>query len=172
MQPVSRLSEPVTDNYGNDYPTGTAVPKEQTSTPSTIPFSTARIPSSTTGATNRRPACISWCSCQPAVSFDLMRQADVQFFTNPPSDPGTLHGPFNQVLQTTHRQNFLVPLTAAPIVSLGRIPRLKGPARRPPVSFKSWLQRNARTSSVRSASPGGAPGVASAEHRAESGGLR
>ena len=34
---------------------------------------------------------------------------DGQYGSNPPFGPGTVHGPFNQVLQTTHRQNFLVP---------------------------------------------------------------
>ena len=43
-------------------------------------------------------------------SFNSMRQAmDGQFGSNPPFGPETVHGPFNQVLQTTHRQNFLIP---------------------------------------------------------------
>jgi hypothetical protein len=110
MQPTSRLSGPVVDNYGTTYPTGTAVAQR-------ADFNTLDNPFAYSSDT-----AIAHVSSDPAAglhfvvfmptssSFNVLRQAmDGQYGSNPPLGPGTVHGPFNQVLQTTHRQNFLVP---------------------------------------------------------------
>jgi hypothetical protein len=110
MQPASRLAAPMTDNYGNLWPTGTAIPQRADFNTLDNPFSFSSNPQrdhmSSTPA-----AGVHFVAFMPTSnSFNVMRQAmDGQYGRNGNLGPGAVHGPFNNVLQTTHRQNFLVP---------------------------------------------------------------
>ncbi len=110
MQPVSRLSEPVTDNYGNDYPTGTAVPERADFNTLDNPFLYSSNPELDHWS-NEPAAGLHFVVFVPTSSmFDLIREAmDGQYTPGGSLGTGAAHSPFNNVLQTTHRQNFLVP---------------------------------------------------------------
>jgi hypothetical protein len=110
MQPVSRLLEPVTDNYGNDYPTGTAIPERADFNTLDNPFLFSSDPE-VDGMSPGPAAGVHFVVFLPtSTMFDLMRQAmDGQYSPSVSLGTGAVHSPFNNVLQTTHRQNFLVP---------------------------------------------------------------
>jgi hypothetical protein len=110
MQPTTRLSGPVVDNYGTTFPTGTAVPQRADFNTLDNPFAYSSDPAIDHVVTNPAAGLHFVVFLPTSSSFNSMRQAmDGQYGSNPPLGPGTVHGPFNQVLQTTHRQNFLVP---------------------------------------------------------------
>jgi hypothetical protein len=110
MQPASRLAGPVTDNYGNPLPTGTAIPQRADFNTLDNPFffsSNRRVDHMST-----KPAAgLHFVIFMPTTgSFNRLRQAmDGQYGQDANLGSGAVHGPFNRVLQTTHRQNFLVP---------------------------------------------------------------
>lgn len=110
LQPVSRLQADVTDNYGNLYPKGTAVPQRADFNTVDNPFFWSSKPEeqSTTGA-----AGLHFIAFAPTSdAFHRTRLAmdghypDGTVLAIPPRSP---HQGFNSVLHTTHRQNFLVP---------------------------------------------------------------
>ncbi len=110
MQPLSRLSGPVTDNYGTTFPAGTAVSQRADFNTLDNPFAYSSDTAVDHVVANPAAGLHFVVFMPTSTSFDAMRQAmDGQYGSNPPFGPGTVHGPFNQVLQTTHRQNFLVP---------------------------------------------------------------
>jgi hypothetical protein len=110
MQPSSRLPSPVVDNYGTMYPTGTALSQRADFNTLDNPFAYSSDPVIDHLVTNPAAGLHFVVFMPTSSSFNSMRQAmDGQYGSNPPLGPGTVHGPFNQVLQTTHRQNFLVP---------------------------------------------------------------
>ena len=110
MQPVSRLSEPVTDNYGNAYPAGTAIPERADFNTLDNPFLFSSDPAAD-GMSSDPAAGVHFVVFMPtSTMFNLMRQAmDGQYSPNISLGTDAVHSPFNNVLQTTHRQNFLVP---------------------------------------------------------------
>jgi hypothetical protein len=110
MQPVSRLPGRVTDHYGNVWPKGTAVPQRADFNTLDNPFFFSSDPA-TDRMTNSPAAGVHFMVFMPTSnSFNRMRQAmDGQYGANFQLGPGAVHSPFNNVLQTTHRQNFLVP---------------------------------------------------------------
>jgi len=110
MQPVSRLPASVTDNYGNVWPTGTAIPERADFNTLDNPFSYSSDPESD-HMSSRPAAGLHFVVFMPtSTSFNVMRQAmDGQYAPDITLGPGAVHSPFNNVLQTTHRQNFLVP---------------------------------------------------------------
>ena len=110
MQPASRLAAPVTDNYGNMWPTGTATVQRADFNTLDSPFSFSATPKVDSVSSN--PAAgVHFVAFMPTSNlFNLMRHAmDGQYGSDVSLGYGAVHGPFNSVLQTTHRQNFLVP---------------------------------------------------------------
>jgi hypothetical protein len=110
MQPASRLPGPVTDNYGNVWPAGTAVPQRADFNTLDNPFFFSSDPQG--DHMGAGPAAgVHFIAFMPTSnSFNLVRQAmDGQYGGGVALGPAAVHGPFNDVLQATHRQNFLVP---------------------------------------------------------------
>ncbi len=110
MQPASRLSGPVTDNYGTMYPAGTAISQRADFNTLDNPFAYSSGQAIDNIPSNPAAGLHFVVFMPTSSSFNALRQAmDGQYGSDTPLGPGTVHGPFNQVLQTTHRQNFLVP---------------------------------------------------------------
>jgi len=110
LQPVSRIAEPVTDNYGNFLSIGTAIPQRADFNTLDNPFSFSSNPQ--VDRMRSRPAAgVHFVVFMPTSgSFTRLRNAmDGQYGQGGDLGPKAVHGPFNNVLQTTHRQNFLVP---------------------------------------------------------------
>jgi hypothetical protein len=110
MQPVSRLPAPVTDNYGNVWPAGTAIPQRADFNTLDNPFFFSADPQ--VDHMGAGPAAgVHFIAFMPTSgSFHRLRQAmDGQYGDGVELGSGAVHSPFNNVLQTTHRQNFLVP---------------------------------------------------------------
>ncbi len=110
MQPASRLPAALTDNYGNMWPTGTATAQRADFNTLDNPFAFSASPKVDSISSN--PAAgVHFVAFMPTSNlFDLMRQAmDGQYGPDVNLGFGAVHGPFNSVLQATHRQNFLVP---------------------------------------------------------------
>jgi hypothetical protein len=110
MQPASRLPATVTDNYGNIWPPGTAVPQRADFNTLDNPFFFSSNPQ--VDHMSAGPAAgVHFIAFMPTShSFNLVRQAmDGQYGAGVELGSGAVHSPFNNVLQTTHRQNFLVP---------------------------------------------------------------
>jgi hypothetical protein len=110
MQPVSRLAADVTDNYGNLYPAGTAVPQRADFNTVDNPFFWSSKPEE---QSNKGTAGLHFVVFAPTSdAFHRTRLAmdghypDGTVLNIPPRSP---HQGFNSVLHTTHRQNFLVP---------------------------------------------------------------
>jgi hypothetical protein len=110
LQPASRLAGPVTDNYGNQLPTGTAIPQRADFNTLDNPFSFSSNPQ-VDAMSSSSAAGVHFVIFMPTSdSFNRLRQAmDGQYGPGDNLGPGAVHGPFNDVLQTTHRQSFLVP---------------------------------------------------------------
>ena len=110
MQPASRLPAAVTDNYGNVWPTGTAIPERADFNTLDNPFSYSSDPDGDHMSSSPAAGLHFVVFMPTSTSFNVMRQAmDGQYPSAVALGPGAVHGPFNNVLQTTHRQNFLVP---------------------------------------------------------------
>ena len=110
MQPVSRLADAVIDNYGNALPAGTTIPQRADFNTLDNPFSFSADP--TTDRMAAGPAAgVHFIAFLPTSgSFHRLRQAmDGQYGTDGDLGFEAVHGPFNNFLRTTHRQNFLVP---------------------------------------------------------------
>lgn len=110
MQPVSRLHELVVDNYGIVWPPGTAVPQRADFNTLDNPFAFSSNPQlDRMGA--KSAAGVHFLSFLPTSSlFHRVRNAmDGQYDNNLDLGLNAVHGPFNNVLQATHRQNYLVP---------------------------------------------------------------
>jgi hypothetical protein len=110
MQSASRLAAPVRDNYGNLLPAGAAIPQRADFNTLDSPFHFSADPS--LDAMSPGPAAgVHFIAFLPtSEAFLRLRQAmDGQYGADGPLGPGSVHGPFNSVLRTTHRQNFLVP---------------------------------------------------------------
>lgn len=110
LQPVSRLAADTTDNYGNFYPAGTAVPQRADFDTLDNPFAWSSRPG-TDGWSSDPAAGLHFAVFAPTTdAFHRTRRAmDGQYpdGTQLPVDPR--RAGFNAVLNTTHRQNFLVP---------------------------------------------------------------
>ena len=121
MQPVSRLPASVTDNYGNPWPTGSAIPERADFNTLDNPFAYSSDPG-TDHMSSDPAAGLHFVVFMPtSTSFNVMRQAmDGQYGSGVALGPGAVHSPFNNVLQTTHRQNFLISPPGPPLVSPGR----------------------------------------------------
>jgi hypothetical protein len=110
MQSASRLATQVRDNYGNLRPAGTAIPQRADFNTLDNPFHFSADPAIDAMAPG--PAAgVHFVAFLPTTeAFVRLRQAmDGQYGTDGELGPGAVHGPFNSVLTTTHRQNFLVP---------------------------------------------------------------
>jgi len=125
MQPASRLHERVVDNYGIVWPPGTAIPQRADFNTLDNPFAFSSNPQLDQLGT--KPAAgVHFLSYMPTSSlFHRVRNAmDGQYDNNIALGTNAVHGPFNSVLQATHRQNYLVPPEGTPLVPPGRTPRL------------------------------------------------
>ena len=110
MQPASRLHERVVDNYGIVWPPGTAVPQRADFNTLDNPFAFSSNPQLDQLGTT--PAAgVHFLSYMPTSSlFHRVRNAmDGQYDNNVALGANAVHGPFNNVLKATHRQNYLVP---------------------------------------------------------------
>lgn len=122
MQPLSRPSEPVVDNYGTMYPVGTSVSQRAT-------FNTLDNPFAYSGdryAVSNLAAKLYFLVFMPtSTSFNAMRQAmDGQYGSAAPLSLGTVHGPFNQSLADHAPAELSRASAPASVVSLGRTARL------------------------------------------------
>jgi hypothetical protein len=110
MQPASRLPEPLRDNYGVPWVAGSPVPVRADFNTLDNPFAYSSDPS-LDGMRPGAAAGLHFVIFTPTTGlFNQVRLAmDGQYGPRGDLGPGAVHGPFNKVLQTTHRQNFLVP---------------------------------------------------------------
>lgn len=110
LQPVSRLAVDTTDNYGNVYPAGTAVPQRADFDTLDNPFAWTSRPQ-TDRWSDQAAAGLHFAVFAPTSdAFHRTRRAmDGQYpdGTQLPVNPRAAG--FNASLHTTHRQNFLVP---------------------------------------------------------------
>ena len=109
MQPVSRLSDDLVDNYGVPWHRGTPIPLRADFNTLDNPFSYSAYPSvdgySSTPATG-----LHFVVYMPTSDmFHRMRRAMDGQYADGNLGNAAVKGPFNKVLTTTHRQNFLVP---------------------------------------------------------------
>jgi hypothetical protein len=111
LQPATRLAAPLTDNYGNTYVAGTAVPERADFDSLDNPFFFSADPQRD-GFTNTPAASLHFVVFAPTSdAFHRGRLAMDGHYpdgTVLPLNVRTQAG-FNQFLNTTHRQNFLVP---------------------------------------------------------------
>jgi hypothetical protein len=111
LQPVTRLGATLTDNYGNPYPKGAAIPERSDFDSLDNPFFYTSDPTGD-GYSNTPAATLHFVVFAPTSdAFHRARRAmDGRYpgGTNLNLDVRTQAG-FNQFLHTTHRQNFLVP---------------------------------------------------------------
>ncbi len=111
LQPTTRLGGALTDNYGNSYPKGAAIPERSDFDSLDNPFFYTADPAGD-GYSNTAAATLHFVVFAPTSdAFHRARRAmDGQYpgGTNLNLDVRRQAG-FNQFLHTTHRQNFLVP---------------------------------------------------------------
>lgn len=111
LQPATRLASALTDNYGNSYPAGTAVPQRADFDSLDNPFFFSSDPGGD-GYSNTPAASLHFVVFSPTTdAFHRGRLAMDGHYPNGtvlPIDVRAQAG-FNQFLGTTHRQNFLVP---------------------------------------------------------------
>jgi hypothetical protein len=110
LQPATRLQAAVTDNYGNVYPTGTAIPQRADFNTVDNPFfwsADARAD----GDRDEGAAGLHFVVFAPTT--DAFRRGRLAMDGHMPDGTVLATSPhaagFNEVLRTTHRQNFLVP---------------------------------------------------------------
>ena len=109
-QPASRLHERVVDNYGIVWPPGTAIPQRGDFNTLDNPF--AFSSNHQLDQLGTKPAAgVHFLSRMPTGSlFYRVRNAmDGEYDNNVALGTNAVHGPFNNVLKATHRQNYLVP---------------------------------------------------------------
>lgn len=109
MQPVSRLASTTTDNYGNTWPAGTALPQRADFNTLDNPFFFSADPKTDHMASGAAAGVHFVAYVPTSTSFAALRQAMDGQYRKTSLGAAAVHGPFNQVLRTTHRQNFLVP---------------------------------------------------------------
>ncbi|CAB4695393.1 MAG: hypothetical protein F2663_04905 [Actinobacteria bacterium] len=109
MQPISRVAEDMVDNYGVPWHRGTPIALRADFNTLDNPFAYSANPSadgfSTTPATG-----LHFVVYMPTSDmFHRMRRAMDGQYADGNLGAAAVKGPFNKVLTTTHRQNFLVP---------------------------------------------------------------
>jgi hypothetical protein len=111
LQPATRLASPLTDNYGNSYVAGTAIPERADFDSLDNPFFFSADPQGD-GSSTTPAASLHFVVFAPTSdAFHRGRLAMDGHYpdgTVLPLNVRTQAG-FNQFLSTTHRQNFLVP---------------------------------------------------------------
>lgn len=111
LQPTTRLAAPLTDNYGNSYVAGTAIPERADFDSLDNPFFYS-ADNAGDGFSNTPAASLHFVVFTPTSdAFHRGRLAMDGHYPNGtvlPLDVRKQAG-FNQFLHTTHRQNFLVP---------------------------------------------------------------
>ena len=112
MQPANRLSADVIDNYGNEYPKGTALIQRPDFNTLDTPFAWSAQPTRDKWSPNAS-AGLHFVAYSPTSNiFHRTRLAmDGRYAdgTIVPPDPNRPNRRFNSVMKSTHRQNFLVP---------------------------------------------------------------
>jgi hypothetical protein len=109
MQPVSRLDRRVVDNYGVPWRPGTPIPLRADFNTLDNPFSFSSTPGAD-GFSATPAAGVHFLAYMPTSDmFHRMRRAMDGQYADGALGAAAVHGPFNRVLETTHRQNFLVP---------------------------------------------------------------
>ncbi len=112
MQPETRLTADTVDNYGNRYPSGTALIQRPDFDTLDNPFAWTARPTLDKWSAKPR-AGVHFVAYSPTSdTFHRTRLAmDGRYAdgTIVPPDPNVPNRGFNSVMETTHRQNFLVP---------------------------------------------------------------
>jgi hypothetical protein len=109
MQPVSRLAHETVDNYGVRWKPGTPIPLRADFNTLDNPFAYSSNPAGD-GYSATPAAGLHFLAFMPTSDmFARMRQAMDGQYADGALGPAAVHGPFNRVLSTTHRQNYLVP---------------------------------------------------------------
>lgn len=109
MQPISRLTGQVVDNYGVPWRPGTPIPLRADFNTLDNPFSFSASPA-IDGFSQTPAAGVHFVAYMPTSDmFHRMRRAMDGQYADGNLGSGAVHGPFNRALTTTHRQNFLVP---------------------------------------------------------------
>jgi hypothetical protein len=108
---VDSTASPITSNYGTKYPAGTTIPVRGDFDTLDNPFVYTSDP--TGDHYSKTPAAgLHFIQFQPTTEiFNTVRLAMDGHFPDKtlPVDPRSPHAGVNSVLQTTHRQNYLVP---------------------------------------------------------------
>jgi hypothetical protein len=111
MSPVDSTTSPMTSNYGMAYSTGTTIPVRGDFDTLDNPFHYTSDP--TADHYSEKPAAgLHFIQFQPTIAiFNLVRLSMDGYYPDMtlPIAPRSPHAGINSVLQTTHRQNFLVP---------------------------------------------------------------
>ncbi|MGO9558331.1 MAG: hypothetical protein ACLPQS_06605 [Acidimicrobiales bacterium] len=110
MQPVSRLASTVTDPHGNVYPAGTAIPVRADFNTVDHPFAYTSDPK-LDGYGPGPAAGLHFLMFVPSsFLFQQIREAmDGEYTGQPGLGAAAQRSAFMEILQTTHRQNFLTP---------------------------------------------------------------
>ncbi len=112
LQPVTRLPSDLTDNYGNFYPSGTAVPQRADFNTLDDPFHWTADPARDRWSERPSPGLHFVVFVPTSDAFHRARRAMDGHYpdgTVLDIDPRSPDQGMNSVLRTTHRQNFLVP---------------------------------------------------------------
>ncbi|MEV0041585.1 hypothetical protein [Streptomyces sp. NPDC050804] len=111
MSQVDSTTSPMTSNYGKAYPTGTTIPVRGDFATLDNPFHYTSDP--TADHYSEKPAAgLHFVQFQPTISlFNLVRLSMDGHYPDMtlPVEPRSPHAGINSVLNTTHRQNYLVP---------------------------------------------------------------
>jgi hypothetical protein len=109
IQPLARLREATTDNYGRRQKAGTAFSFRADFNTLDNPFSFSSDPAVDRLSTTPAAGLHFLIYTPTSTMFQLMRESMEGWYAKPGLGAAAIHGPFNRVLEATHRQNFLVP---------------------------------------------------------------
>ena len=112
LQPATRLQTDLTDNYGNFYPSGTAIPQRADFNTLDNPFHWTATPDRDHWSAKPSPGLHFVVFVPTSDAFHRARRSMDGHYpdgTVLPIDPRSPDQGMNSVLRTTHRQNFLVP---------------------------------------------------------------
>ena len=142
MQPVSRLKQATTDNYGHSYPKDTTIPVRADFNTIDSPFAYSSDPKRD-GWRSTPHAGVHFVSYVPtSYYFEQLRRAmDGEYAGGTSVGPAVTSNLFMTSIQATHRQNFLVPP--------GRIARSPSPSSYERCQFPSRARRSRRNGSFR-----------------------
>ena len=109
LQPLSRLGEATTDNYGRLHKAGTPFSFRADFNTVDNPFAFSAAPARDRLSPTPAAGLHFLIYTPTSTMFQLIRESMEGWYGKPGLGAAAIHGPFNRVLEATHRQNFLVP---------------------------------------------------------------